>query len=222
MPFHRYAVYFVPDDIWGDWGAQWLGWDNRAARACLQTDPSQIVLTERPRTYGFHATLKPPFRLASDVTFDALSDAVARLAQSLDPIPLNSLGLAQLGRFFALTAPEEAPALQGLAAQVVRDLDPFRAALTSEELARRRQSRLTPEQDALLLRWGYPYVMQEFRFHLTLTGPVKDPPDQVRTLLKERLAEVRDVPLVLSSLSVLGETEDGFFQEVARFDLAGR
>src|SRR5438445_432365 len=33
---------------------------------------------------------------------------------------------------------------------------------------------LSARQAELLARWGYPYVHDEFRFHMTLTGPIAD------------------------------------------------
>jgi hypothetical protein len=42
--------------------------------------------------------------------------------------------------------------------------------LTEEELTRRRKAELTPEQDKLLVDWGYPWVLDEFNFHFSLTG----------------------------------------------------
>jgi len=41
------------------------------------------------------------------------------------------------------------------------------------ELPCRRQAVLSPAQDALLVRWGYPYVMEYFRFHCSLTGSLQ-------------------------------------------------
>lgn len=213
--FSRYAVYFVPDGPWGDFGADWLGWDNRSGSERKSPQP---VLTERPRKYGFHATVKPPFRLATGVSPEQLSTALETLCAELDAIALSSLQLSRIGHFFALTAPDEAECLRGLASRVVAELDGFRAPLTAEDLARRRASRLTERQDALLEQWGYPYVMEEFRFHLTLTGPVKGR-DAAPPGLDAALAPLAGTPLRLGSLSLLGEQGDGRFVEVARFNL---
>ena len=40
------------------------------------------------------------------------------------------------------------------------------------EIERRDPDRLTAPQFSNLHRWGYPYVMDESRFHMMLTGPV--------------------------------------------------
>ncbi|THH35071.1 DUF1045 domain-containing protein [Aliishimia ponticola] len=216
--FKRYAVYFVPDGAWGDAGAQWLGWDNRTGTDRTPTHP---VLTDRPRKYGFHATMKPPFRLAAGADAHALADALDTMCRDLTPFALTSLGLAQISRFFALTAPDEQPLLRSVADAAVEQLDPFRAPLNDAELARRRQSRLSERQEAYLDRWGYPYVMEEFKFHLTLTGPVKQDTEAVFELLQERLRPVLRQEMVLDSLSLLGEAEDGRFHQIARFAFGG-
>ena len=47
---------------------------------------------------------------------------------------------------------------------------PFARPPGAAELERRRKAGLSAAQEKMLLRWGYPYVLDEFRFHLTLTG----------------------------------------------------
>jgi putative phosphonate metabolism protein len=130
------------------------------------------ALTAEPRRYGFHATMKPPFRLAEGVS---LADAEALLADFCRDViacPLPSLRIATLGPFFALV-PDPAPKeVDDLAARVVEAFEPLRAPLHQAELDRRRRVGLTPAQEAMLTAWGYPYVFDEFRFHMTLTGPV--------------------------------------------------
>ncbi|HZD24872.1 MAG TPA: DUF1045 domain-containing protein, partial [Alphaproteobacteria bacterium] len=78
-----------------------------------------------------------------------------------------------------------------------------RAPPQAAELAKRRAAGLTPRQEDLLRRWGYPYVMEEFRFHITLTGPVE--PDEAAALLPalRRLAgAVSAVPLAVEVLTL--------------------
>jgi hypothetical protein len=86
------------------------------------------------------------------------------------PVTIPSLEVRRLGGFIAVVPTEPSAALADLAAATVAALDPFRAPPSEAELARRRKARLSDRQEALLMKWGYPYVMEEFRFHLTLTG----------------------------------------------------
>ena len=109
-----------------------------------------------------------------------------------------------------------------MAAEVVRGLDTFRAPPAEADLARRRQANLTPAQEANLSQWGYPYVMEAFRFHVTLTGklPKSDLP-QVTAALAPYIAPHLPQPFVLSSLTLVGQAEDGMFHEVHRAALSG-
>ena len=212
----RYAIYFVPDGIWGDFGASWLGWDNRTGREIALASSDLAALTDRPRKYGFHGTVKPPFRLADGQSVDALKRAVQGLCKGFEPFTLRSLQLTQIGRFFAMTAPDDHAALRSVADSVVQELDTFRAPLNEQELARRRASRLTARQEGLLQRWGYPYVLEEFKFHLTLTGPCKNP-DATRLVLEDALARVQNEPLSIDALCLLKEDDVGRHKVIARF-----
>lgn len=203
--------------MWGDFGASWLGWDSRAGRATPSVAPE---LTDRPRRYGFHGTIKPPFQLLGGTSGKELADALQALCADSCAVALPSLRLSRIGRFLALTAPQEQTQVSMLADKVVRDLDRFRAPLTDADLARRRSLRLTDRQEALLVTWGYPYVMDQFRFHLTLTGPVKAT-EAAQDAVQAALEPLMQQPLSVDSLSLMGEAADGFFHEVARFSLPG-
>ncbi len=213
--FSRFAVYVVPDGVWGDFGAAWLGWDTRAGMPIEIADPLQNELTARPRKYGFHGTIKPPFRLADGATVEDVSAGLRDLCASFASVPMTSLQLAQIGPFFAMVVPDENAAIGAVAAECVQKLDVFRAPLNEKELARRRASKLTDRQEELLAAWGYPYVLDEFRFHLTLTGPV-DAPETVTTRLREATAIPLQTPLSLDSLCVAGEDEAGRFHVIDR------
>lgn len=222
---HRYAIYFLPHGPLADFGAEWLGWDVQGggARGSATLDrlvPDRNALTETPRKYGFHATIKAPFHLADGVTPEALEDAVAKIAQTLRPVHLPNIEVAALGHFLALRPVLSSPALQDLAATVVRDLDPLRAPLSAADIARRRRAALTPAQDRLMLEWGYPYVFDEFRFHMTLSGAM--PPDRitpVQSALTDALDPMLRQGLCIDDLAVVRERPDGRFECVSRIPL---
>ncbi|MEM7641735.1 MAG: DUF1045 domain-containing protein, partial [Pseudomonadota bacterium] len=136
MDWKRYAIYWLPGGSLGQAGATWLGWDVRTGIPVAGADPC----TETPRKYGFHATIKPPFRLADGVTPNDLRSAAENLARQLAPVDLGRLTVRRLGRFLALT-PDVNPG--GLAARVVEGLDGFRAPSRPKDLARRRATGLT-------------------------------------------------------------------------------
>jgi len=173
----RYALYFAPAETSPLWrsGSTWLGRDACSGASLPQpgipgmTAERLHVLTASPRRYGLHATLKPPFRLADGVRPEMLVDAIGTLASRLQPFTLPALSVAMLSDFIALRTDAEADALQTLADRCVAELDRFRRPASTEELAKRRAHPLTSTQDALLQRYGYPYVMSEWRFHITLS-----------------------------------------------------
>jgi putative phosphonate metabolism protein len=176
----RYAIYFAPakHSAWWTFGAHWLGRDEHDNTALPQPELAGIgpedlqAITAEPRRYGFHATLKPPFHLSAGHNEADLVARLERLAQTLTPVTLGPLQLATLGNFVALV-PEAAPAgLQSLAATCVTGLDDLRAPLSELDLARRRSANLDTRETELLALYGYPHVLERFRFHMTLTGPV--------------------------------------------------
>lgn len=177
-PAYRYAIYFAPTPQSRTWqlGSQWLG--RCAASGQLYDQPAIAglataefaALTAAPRRYGWHATLKAPFVLAQKVTQEELRLAVANLAKSLPEFEMSALKVSRLDDFLALTANGDVAQLNAVASACVTELHHYVAALSELELQRRRKTPLTPRQDELLVRWGYPYVLEEFRFHCSLTG----------------------------------------------------
>lgn len=173
---HRYALYLAPTGPWRELGSRWLGRcaDTGAALAPLPGQPEAARdWTEAPRHYGLHATLKPPFRLHASATPRDVDAAARRLAASdsafgilLECEPLRGF----LAWRIASSDAEGRARINALAAAAVRGLDHLRAAPTADELARRQAHALSPEQQAMLARWGYPYVFDTFTFHITLTG----------------------------------------------------
>lgn len=174
-----------------------------------------------PRRYGFHGTLKPPFRLNGHQTLDDLERATSDLATSLAPASCDGLKLTQLGRFLALTLRGDIEPLRRVAAACVRELDGFRGPASEGELARQRKARLSARQEGLLMQWGYPYVMEEFRFHLTLAGGLSDDAlVQWAETLRRNLPDL-PAPFEMDQIALCGERDDGRFELIHRYTLAG-
>ncbi|WP_338549146.1 DUF1045 domain-containing protein [Roseovarius phycicola] len=229
MGFRRYGIYFTPTPgPFAEFGAAWLGWDINAGRVPPPPDIPELTsirqeITQTPGKYGLHATIKPPFRLADGQTEAALCDAFETLCAQIAPVTLDHLTLARLGRFLALVPEGDTSDLCSLAAHTVRELDVFRAPLTDKELARRRARSLSPEQDANLIRWGYPYVMNTFRFHITLTGKIpKKQADWVQTILESHLMPHVPSPYDIDAFSLVGESSNGRFHILRRCKLKGK
>jgi putative phosphonate metabolism protein len=212
----RLAIYFSPltSHPLGRRAAVWLGRDPWLPRvletpAREELDPSTIrALTAEPRRYGFHATLKPPFRMRRERNLDGLRLHLAEFCAERPPVLIPELRLERMGPFFALTPGDDPEELRELAADAVRDFDDFRAPPTEEEIARRRPERLTPRQREHLAAWGYPYVFDEFRFHMTLTGPVPEAQrEAMETVLRARFADFIGQPLVVDALCLFVEPD---------------
>lgn len=228
----RYAIYYTPrpEQPLGALERDWFGRDaagNRHPRIIrvpgLSAERLEALIA-RPRRYGLHATLKPPFRLAPGTTAEALQAAVAASAGGSSPIPAPALRLTVLDGFLALVPSTPAPRLDALAAACVAGFDRFRAPPQAGDLMRRRDRSLTPYQEEMLQRWGYPDVFEAFRFHLTLTDRIDDARDRERmaAALAPALAAVTAAPWSLDALSLSVQPEpDGDFVVAARFAFAG-
>ncbi|WP_299152349.1 DUF1045 domain-containing protein [uncultured Tateyamaria sp.] len=221
--YRRYAIFYTPapDTPLARFGAEWLGWDSAMGITCAHPDAGDVDvarITETPRKYGFHGTIKAPFRLAEEYSAEALGHALRAFCAQRARVEISGLTIARLGRFLALVPVGPQPALTLMAGEVVQTLDPFRAPLTVGELAKRRQSRLSAAQDANLVRWGYPFVLEAFRFHMTLTGRLaKEDACGVEAALDALLRPLALSPYVMTGLTLLGEDDAGCFHQIERY-----
>lgn len=224
--FQRYAVYYTPNPgPLAAFGAAWLGWDLAGGAQVAHPVVANIDvagLTETPRKYGFHGTLKPPFRLHDGTNLTDLQTTLDHLTATRPKATCTGLQLAELGEFLALVPAGETAAIDDLAAELVQQLDHFRAPASEAELTRRRQNGLTQAQEANLQNWGYPYVMDEFRFHMTLTGCL--PPEDLTRVMAKIDPMIRPIlphPFRIDSVTLAGEDRAGLFHEIHRYTLSG-
>ena len=220
--YHRFAVYFAPNPGSLGWlaGSHWLG------RCAALLQPLQQLaiegvaadelqrLTAAPRRYGWHATLKAPFALAPGAAWITLHQAVQAVARELQPFVLPPLQVQRIDDFLALVPPAAHPAnaqIQETAAACVTALQHLAAPLSSADLARRRAAGLTARQDALLQQWGYPFVLDEFRFHMSLTGSLAQVDAPTQALVFDAAQEFfSDLPILkFNSLALFAEPTPG-------------
>lgn len=221
----RYAIYFAPasDSPWWHEGCRWLGRDPEQRIGGLD---ATTPLRDHARRYGFHATLKAPFRLAEgcdEARLLATADLFASHQASLD-VPQPAIRL--LGDFLALQATGPVPQISALAQRCVGHFDALRAAPTTAELARRRSAPLTVRQQALLQQWGYPYTEDEFRFHMTLSDSLSGvEPAAAQAMIdgaRQVFAGAMATPLVVDGIAIFREEEAGApLQLMARFRFGG-
>jgi hypothetical protein len=181
-------------------------------------------LTQEPRRYGWHATLKAPVALADGVTPQQWYDRLTTLANQLPPVTLPPLVVRRLGHFLALVIDGDDQQVQALAAACVTRLHDLAAPLSASELTRRRSAGLDAHQEALLQQWGYPHVLDRFRFHFSLTGPLNGLSDaRVDRLMQAATAWFAPLPrLALDRLAWFVEpTPGGPFRWEASCPLRG-
>jgi putative phosphonate metabolism protein len=209
----RYAIYFVPapDSTLYRFGAEFLGYDcytgveTPKPAWCDLPEAAWQRLTSAPRKYGFHGTLKAPFRLRPGVGEADLTEALDSFAAKSRPLPPVRLKLQAIGDFAALVPDEPSAELNEFASDCVEVFDRFRAPLTQEERQRRLADGLTDRQAAYLDRYGYPYVSEEFRFHLTLTGKITkaDWNDFIPPLQTQFAFALPDPALAVTAISIV-------------------
>jgi putative phosphonate metabolism protein len=215
----RFALYFAPAHAspWWRFGAYWIGRDEVRDAALPQQPPPGFdaarfaALTAEPRRYGLHATLKAPLRLREGANEALLRQRLADVAARLRALPLGPLAPVWMDGFIALVPQRCDPALTALAAECVTGLDALRAPLTAQDLARRNPQALDERGRQLLAEYGYPHVLERFRFHMTLTGPVDG--DTAGRLLAHLTPRVNDLnaahPLALDRLCLFCEARPG-------------
>jgi putative phosphonate metabolism protein len=223
--FPRYAIYYAAErgSVLDRFGAELLGYDAWTGDelafpdGVTETVPDWRELTGDPRKYGFHATLKAPFALMAGRTEPALVDACAAFAAEPRAIPSFKPVVDSISGFIAVIPVDRSLPLEQLAADCVTAFDAFRAPLTERDRARRSPEKLSERQRDHLDRWGYPYVMEEFRFHMTLTGRL----DETRrwgvlAMLRERFATTGIDGLAVDRIALFRQDEPS-----ARFRIVG-
>ena len=200
----RYAIYFVPaaESALYRFGSGMIGYDcyigaETAAPPGIVVPEDWAELTRAPRRYGFHATLKAPFRLAPEHDEASLIAAVSGFAARARKVASIRPVVRVLSGFIAIVPDESNATLNLLAADCVTAFDSFRAPPSPQERARRLAANLTARQRSSLERWGYPYVFEDFRFHMTLTDRVPEARQtEIRGLLSGLMTQYRADALV--------------------------
>jgi hypothetical protein len=196
----RFAIYFAPARESALW---------RAAESWFM-QPDLPPISVSARRYGFHATIKAPMALADGLDRTGLEMALAEFASRRTPVTVGRLAPTPIGGFLALTATPQPQALTDFAAEVVTAFEPFRAPMTAEDRSRRLGAPLTARQVELTDRYGYPYVLEEFLFHMTLTDRLEAGTlGAMRARAAAWFAEALGAPIVLDRLVLFHEAEPG-------------
>ena len=224
MSVPRYAIYYTPPPFsaLARFGAGVLGYDcftgHEVAHERISGVDSSLLklMTVDPRRYGFHATIVAPFYLNHRSEGDLIA-AAEHFASRTAPMPVGPLAMGLINGFVVLVPGQDNPGVLLLASGCVRAFDLFRAPLSARDRERRMSSALSAPQIELLDRWGYPYVLDQFRFHMTLAGPV---PEGQRNELRDKLWRAyRDRAssvVEIDALSVMRQDDPGARFKVLR------
>jgi hypothetical protein len=226
----RYAIYFVPAAATKlyRYGSSILGYDCYSGDAIdlpeefgQQSDKAAVnwrELSATPRPYGFHATLKAPFYLSPACTEQQLVNALQNFAGLGHAVHAFAPTVRLINGFFAIVPLKLEASLDTLAASCTTIFDAYRAPISPRERARRIALGLNQSQIQNLDRWGFPYVLSEFKFHMTLTGQV--PARRCKAILGvlldglHRMHVERTIPV--DRLALLKQSEpDGSFRVVS-------
>ena len=223
--FERYAIFFTPTGALATWGSTWLGWDSAKGcsvplLSCAGVDVSSI--TAKPRKYGLHATLKAPFQRAKGLSFEQLQQATAHFATQHAAFSIGAMKMQHDNGFVALRPKSIPQNLRDFAVYSVKAFDMFRAPLTNADMTSRRKATLTARQDQQMLDWGYPFIFDDFHFHLTLTGNLSEQKAAIVTAaLMPSLYPVIRTPIIIDAITLMGEDSDGMFHQIHRYALTG-
>lgn len=230
MPaYGRYALFFTPPEgsALKAFGERWLERSPEEASALIggALSPEEVArMTASPRRYGFHATLKAPFSVMPRGDGLALRDRLYDFAREIAPVKGPPLELSTLGAFVALRPSGASQDIDRLGAAMVARFDRFRAPLSDDDRQRREAAGLTELQAAMLDRWGYPYVFEEYRFHMTLSDAL-GPEDRERVMaaLAPVVEPLCREPLVIDAVSLVHQADrEGNFALIERVPLRAR
>ena len=225
--YKRYAIYYAPieNPELDLFGKCWLGWDPYKGEETTKSDLSKLpsfkkfsslVLT--PKQYGFHGTIKAPFRLKNKYTYNDLENKVCEISKQIQSFHLDKLVIKKLGNFIALT-PSKNLKVNDVSNKFVEGLDFLRDDLSEDEIKKRHPHKLSFVQKKMLFKWGYPYVFNEFKFHLTLTGKLRiEEIDNVYKYLQTILKSVNLRKIHFKSICIFGQKTDEKFYFIKKIN----
>jgi hypothetical protein len=233
MAFPRYAICFAPEQgsALEAVAHAWFGRDSSGTVIARQSAVAGVSrerieqLTRMSASFGMHGTLKPPFELMPHATEKGLLTVAEVIAKSWAPFEIPPLELGEVGFIISLMPESSSTALENLATMCVRAFDGFRLPLSEAEEHAYKRRRLTVHQRQMLEHWGYPYVMEEFDFHLSMTDYVHDDTERAAIMkaVEAATAPVLHKPLIMRELTVFRQkAADAPMSIIARFPFGRR
>lgn len=166
--------------------------------------PGLAEATAEPRRYGLHGTLKAPF--VPRYGLQSFLQAATSFAAQCHSFALPALAVKEIEAVVALCPVTASPQLYQLAEACVKILDPHRTPESEDVQAKRRNGK-TARQIVHITQFGYPFIFEDFNFHMTLTGQMKNNP-----YLKAACAyfsQALGQPRFIDNLAIFVEEEKG-------------
>ena len=233
--YKRVAIYFLPkkNSSLENFGKNLLGRDINKKRKISLTRRQKYFINrgftyfdelkdycEQPAKYGFHATLKAPFRLKRNVKTKNFYDVISHIAAQHSRFKIKGLKIVYSKKFTFITSRKPNKLLINLENDLVKHLDTFRAELNKTEIKKRIPDSLTFKQNKYLKEWGYPFVFDQFKFHMTLMNQNNNKLSNKQKLELEKLIyKISNNVIEFNEISLLGENKNGHFEEIKRFKL---
>ena len=233
--YKRVAIYFLPkkNSSLENFGKNLLGRDiNKKKKISLTRRQKYFInrgftyfdelkdYCEQPAKYGFHATLKAPFRLKRNVKTKNFYDVISHIAAQHSRFKIKGLKIVYSKKFTLITSRKPNKLLINLENDLVKHLDTFRAELNKTEIKKRIPDSLTFKQNKYLKEWGYPFVLDQYKFHMTLMNQNNNKLSNKQKLELEKLIyKISNNLLEFNEISLLGENKNGYFEEIKRFKL---
>ena len=233
--YKRVAIYFLPkkNSSLENFGKNLLGRDiNKKKKISLTRRQKYFInrgftffdelkdYCEQPAKYGFHATLKAPFRLKRNVKTKNFYDVISHIAAQHSRFKIKGLKIVYNKKFTFITSRKPNKSLINLENDLVKHLDTFRAELNKTEIKKRIPDSLTFKQNKYLKEWGYPFVFDQFKFHMTLMNQNNNKLSNKQKLELEKLIyKISNNVIEFNEISLLGENKNGHFEEIKRFKL---
>src|SRR5262245_31473818 len=211
----RYAIYYTPKPgtALAAFGRSWFGRANDGVTLQAFSDAglagtSFAKIAAGPGRYtGLHALFRAPFTLRDGAGLDAVKTRLINFAARRKPVETGPLTLSRADRSLVLRPVEAKPALEWLAAQCVAAFEDFAAPPSDAERAEYASPLLSDYQRVLLESFGDPYVLSEYRFVITLTGPLDAAHlERVAQALWPVLEEICASGVSVDALSLFGDT----------------
>ncbi len=213
--YSRYAICYTPQPgtALAAFGRSWFGRANDGVTLQAFSDAglsgtSFAKLAVAPGRYtGLHAQFRTPFAPRDGIGLDAVKTRLINFAARRKPIDTGPLTLSRSGRSLVLRPVEATPALDWLAAQCVASFEDFAAPPSDTEREEFAGPQLSDYQRLLLESFGDPYVLSEYRFSITLTGPLDAAHlERVAQALWPVLEEICASGVTVDGLSLCGDT----------------